>query len=256
MCVCTYAHMCVCEGEWDAGTLKEVELDTEWVFTVPHPFWALLCPCASFESHPSGHSTQDVILLATKMILTNTVCLRAMRPINKEVQLYFSFILSTYLQVQMSLRFITTSTILTASASSTCLSLQTFLGSKGASLAVSVKKSMRVSVLSLRVHPEAVRDRVSEHTPQWPMYHKTSQRLSRGSSPSDDHGHSLIYVSHFSLFHLITSIPLRLCRTISQINHLQPSPKFQELLGGKPKLWQEPFSVMKGFHKGIALWYG
>ena len=133
VCVCTYAHMRVCEGEWDAGTLKEVELDTEWVFTVPHPFWALLCPCASFESHPSGHSTQDVILLATKMILTNTVCLRAMRPINKEVQLYFSFILSTYLQVQMSLRFITTSTILTASASSTCLSLQTFLGSKGAS---------------------------------------------------------------------------------------------------------------------------
>ena len=164
----TYAHMRVCEGEWDAGTLKEVKLETEWVFTVPHPFWALLCPrvsqftLASFESHPSGRSTQDVILLATKMILTNTVCLRAMRPINKEVQLYFSFILSTYLQVQMSLRFITTSAMLTASASSTCLSLQTFLGSKGASLATSVKKSMRVSVLSLRVHPEAVRGRVSE----------------------------------------------------------------------------------------------
>ena len=164
----TYAHMRVCEGEWDAGTLKEVELETEWVFTVPHPFWTLLCPrvsqftLASFESHPSGRSTQDVILLATKMILINTVCLRAMRPINKEVQLYFSFILSTYLQVQMSLRFITTSAMLTASASSTCLSLQTFLGSKGASLATSVKKSMRVSVLSLRVHPEAVRGRVSE----------------------------------------------------------------------------------------------
>ena len=255
--------MRVCEGEWDAGTLREVELEIERVFTVMHPFWALLCPrvsqftLASFESHPSGLSTQDVILLATKMILANTVCLSAVRPINKEVQLYFSFILSTYLQVHMSLRFITTSTILTASASSTCLSLQTFLGSKGASLAASVKKGMRVSVLSLR--ESTLNQWGAESVNKCPSVPCITRFLR--DSPGD-WAPVMTAVTHLSMYLSLLYLlshhlhSLGLCRIISQINYLQPSPEFEELLGGKSKLWQEPFSVVKWLHKGIVLLYG
>ena len=65
--------------------------------------------------------------------------------------------------------------------------------------------------------------------------------------------HLSVYLSLLSLLshHLHW---LGLCRIISQINYLQPSPEFEELLGGKPKLWQEPFSVVKWLHKGIVLY--
>ena len=169
VCVCVCAHTNVYEGEWDAGTLREVELEMEWVFTDRHPFWALLCPrvsqftLASFESHTSGLSTQGVISLATKMILANTVCLSAVRPINKEVQLYFSFVLSTYLQVHMSLRFITTSTILTSFCLKHLPLSADIPGLKRSQLGcINQEGYESQNSLTERVHPEPVSGRVSE----------------------------------------------------------------------------------------------
>ena len=216
VCVCMCAHMRVCEGEWDAGTLREVELETEQVFTVPHPFWALFCPrvsqftLATFESHPSGLSTQHVILLATKMILANTVCLSAMRPINKEVQLYFSFILSTYLQVHMSLSFITTSTILT----SFCLKHLTLSadisGLKRSQLGC-ISQEGYESQCSLieRVHPEPMRGQSQWMNAPVPHISKDFSETLQGIEPQW-WPQSLTYlcIFHYSLSCLIISTDL------------------------------------------------
>lgn len=64
VCVCTHtcvwAHACVWrgerEGEWDAGPLRSDELETERAFSVPNPFWALLCPCVPWFTPASLES--------------------------------------------------------------------------------------------------------------------------------------------------------------------------------------------------------
>lgn len=162
------AHTNVYEGEWDAGTLREVELETEWVFTDQHPFTGTLLPscvtihsCILKRAIQSGLSTQGVISLATKMILASHSL-----PFSCEAYKQGSPTLFSFCPFNISPGFPCSLVYaLHAMLTSFCLKhLPLCLdtpGLKGASLAASVQEGYESQdSLTERVHPGPVRGRV------------------------------------------------------------------------------------------------